>query len=130
MQSGIAWRSYSAQSTATGHSLATLWYWAVVCPWQQRSSDPLAAGMAGRWQPGSRTRFINVTAVATAAQRLGQQCGGSRDHHATVLWQQVMQQQLGTGLAAQRRTAAAAQEPAGSRRSIPPVPQRWPRWQL
>lgn len=49
---------------------------------------PSAAGMVVRWQPGRRTEFINVATVATAAQRLGQQCGDSRDRDATVLWQQ------------------------------------------
>lgn len=95
-----------------------------------------------RWQPGSRTQFINVTTVATAAQSLGQQCGGSRDCDATVLWQQdswgsgdaaaapAVQRQLGIGLTAQRCMGTAAQKPTGSCRFIPPPPQCWPSWHL
>ena len=98
--------------------------------------------MVVRWQPGSKTQFINVTTAATAAQRLGQQRGSSRDRDGTVLWQQdsrgssdaatapTVQRQLGTGLKAQRCMGTAAQKPTGSCRFIPPLPQRWPSWHL
>lgn len=77
---------------------------------QKRSGDPSAAGVAVRWQPGSKTQFINVTTVttvATAAQRPAQQCGGSRTA-VQVLWRSwgsgvvaavpTVQQPLGTWL--------------------------------
>lgn len=73
---------------------------------QKRSGDPSAAGMEVKWQPGSKTQFINVT---TAAQRPGQQCGGSRTA-VQVLWHSwgsgdvaavpTVQQPLGTWLGA------------------------------
>lgn len=53
--------------------------WLQITVQQQKSSgDPSAAGMEVKWQPGSKIQFINVTTVTTAAQRPGQQCGGSR----------------------------------------------------
>lgn len=74
---------------------------------QKRSGDPSAAGVAVRWQPGSKTQFMNVTSVATAAQRPGQQCSGSRTT-VQVLWHSwgsgdvaavpTVQQPLGTWL--------------------------------
>lgn len=76
---------------------------------QKRSGDLSAAGMEVKWQPGSKTWFINVTTVATAAQRPGQQCGGSRTA-VQVLWHSwgsgdvaavpTVQQPLGTWLGA------------------------------
>lgn len=90
-------------------SMRVLW-----CLWrgyrsQVRSGDPSAAGVVVRWQPGSKTQFINVTTVATAAQRPGQQCGGSRTA-VQVLWHSwgsgdvaavpTVQQPLGTWLTA------------------------------
>lgn len=101
---------------------------------------PLAAGMVVRWQPGSRTQFVHVR---TAAQRLGQQCGGSRDSNTTVLWQQdswgsgdvaaapTVWWHFGSRLTARCCTGTTAQKPASSHCFIPSEPQCWPlNWYL
>lgn len=88
------------------------------------------------WQ--QETQFIAVTTVATAAQRPGRQCGGSRTA-VQVLWRSwgsgdvaaapTVQQPLGTWLTAAPNGDCGTGS-RGSHRFFPPVPQRWPSWHL